>query len=209
MSARARECTRAGPVTHDRIPAPRALLDQQPCHDRILDRLLARHIARHEFELTGGIGREEGGRVDVNPFTSVFRGPDRNALARLHSPPFPHPEHVGAVQDECRVHARLPRQTPTAGDADVGRQVGRREEAVRQHAISGCRNEGGVRGAGEARGREVRRREGCHTAKNGGRLRGAPRDHDPTRAGARATQGRGSAGRSIARDASAGRRARL
>src|SRR5918911_892782 len=55
-----------------RVAAAVPLVDQDARHERVVDRLLARDLARHELELALRVGPEERLRVDVDPLTPVL-----------------------------------------------------------------------------------------------------------------------------------------
>ena len=129
-AARARVHERR-PGHPDRIAAALALVDQQSRHQRVVDRLLARHLARHELELALARLAEERRRCGrrcprCRPRRCRRRPgrPSRRAALRA-------PRARRRVEHERRVHARLARHPPRALHAHVGRQVGRREEAFR------------------------------------------------------------------------------
>jgi hypothetical protein len=96
MSLRAREWTSAGPATHTGQPPRSPLLDEDARHERVVDRLLARHLARHELELAG-LARARAGtacactRIPSRPSSAVptaTRSPARTRRpSRTHSAP--------------------------------------------------------------------------------------------------------------------------
>src|SRR5437868_14745725 len=132
----------------DGIAAALPLIDEELRHDRIVDRLFARDFRRHELELIAGVGADEV-CLNEDPFSAVLRRADGDEIALTKAASLPHPERAVTIEDECRIHARLPRQAPFALYADVGREIGRRKESVRQHAIRRRGDESSVGGRGE------------------------------------------------------------
>ena len=100
---------------------------------------------------------EERLRVDEDALAPVLGGADGDELALAHAPPSRGPtarHRFASIEDA--VHARLARHVPLALDANVRRQIRRREEAFGKHAVGGRGNEARVGGASEARRRQVR-----------------------------------------------------
>jgi hypothetical protein len=148
-----------------RIAAAVALVDQQARHLRVVDRLLARHLARHELELALGILAEERVAVHVDPLASILRVPDGDQVALVHAPALTHPERAIGIGNERRIHPRLARHPPVAGNADVGRQVRRREKPLGENSIGRSRDEPGVGSTRELGGAEIRVGETAHESK--------------------------------------------
>src|ERR1700680_3532372 len=113
----------------DRVTTAIALFDENVRHQCVVDRLLARHLTRHELELALLVA-EEGAGVNVDAFQSVFGAADGDHVAFLQLAPFPDPELV-VVEYERRVHPGLARHAPRTFDANVGRKIRRRKKAFR------------------------------------------------------------------------------
>src|SRR5205807_10248673 len=137
------------------IAAAFPLIDEELRHDRIVDRLFARDFRRHELEFIAGVSADEV-RLNEDPFSAVLRRADGDEIALTKAASLLHPERAVTIEDECGIHARLARQAPLALDADVGRQIGRRKESVRQHAIRRRGDESRVGGRGQLWAVEVR-----------------------------------------------------
>ncbi len=112
----------------DGVAAPIAFFDEDVRHQRVVNRLLSRHLARHELELAFFVA-EEGAGVNVDAFASVFRAADCHQVAFFQLAPFPDPELVVVEHERC-VHPRLARHAPRTLDANVGRKVRRREKVL-------------------------------------------------------------------------------
>jgi hypothetical protein len=117
----------------DRIAAAITLFDEDVRHQRVIDRLLARHLTRHELELAFFVAKE-GARVNVDALAPVLLASSGDHVALLQLSPFPDPEVI-AVQHQRRIHPRLARHAPRALDAHVSRKIRRREKTFWQHAV--------------------------------------------------------------------------
>ena len=94
----------------DRIAAALLLLDQHPRHVRVVDRLLARHLARHEGERVGIGAVRHQVRLHEDALAAVFLLADGHHVAALEAPSLAHPEVAVAIEHEAGVHARLARR---------------------------------------------------------------------------------------------------
>ena len=75
------------PGNPDRISAAIPFLDQNVRHQRVVDRLLARNLARHELEFAFLVA-EEGAGMDVDAFAAVLGAADCDHVALLQLAPF-------------------------------------------------------------------------------------------------------------------------
>src|SRR5437660_5014446 len=103
------------------VPAAVALFDEDVRHQRIVDGLLARYLARHELELAFLVAKKRAG-VDVNAFAAIFGAADCDHVALVQLATLPDPESVG-IQYQRRVHPWLARHAPRALDSHVSGKI--------------------------------------------------------------------------------------
>src|SRR5215204_2880970 len=89
---------------HD-VAATLTLLDEQSREVHVVDRLLARDLARHELELAIVVPASRFG-VYVDAFGSVLFLADGDEVPGADASHLANPEHAFAVDDEGRVHPR-------------------------------------------------------------------------------------------------------
>src|SRR5205823_4011678 len=110
----------------------------------------------HEPELVGAVrAAEKALGMHEDALAAVLLRAYRDELALAHAARLGHDEIPARVQHDDAVHTRQPRPAPRAPSANVGGEVGRREEPVWQHAVGGRGLETGVGRPGERRRREV------------------------------------------------------
>ncbi len=141
----------------DRIAVPIALVDQDGGHQGIVDRLFTRHFTRHELEFAVARVFHERGGVNEDALRAVLGFADGDQIALAEPAAFASPQAVVGSEDDRRVHARFTRHDPLTVPLHIGRKIRRGEEAVGKNAIRWSGKERRVRGAGELRGRKVRR----------------------------------------------------
>ena len=146
----------------DRVAAALLLLDQHLRHVRVVDRLLSRHLARHERERLGIHAGGNQMRLHEDALAPVFLLADRHHVAALEPPSFADPQHAVAVEDEAGVHTRFARCAPRTVEANERRKVGRRKEPFGKNAVGRRGSKARVRCVGEFWLCKVGRREGCH-----------------------------------------------
>jgi hypothetical protein len=100
--------------------------------------------------------------MDEDPFASILRRADGDALTALHAPALANPQHVVGIEHEHRIHAWLARHPPFPADLHVGRQVGGGVEALGEHAVGRRGHEARGGCGGERRVGEVGMVEGGH-----------------------------------------------
>ena len=100
---------------------------------RVVDRLLAGDLARHELELARPVGvRANACGMHVDPFAPVFGHADGDALSSLDPAALAHPQLPAESSTRAPSIRGSRGSRHAAVDPDVRRQVGRREEAVRE-----------------------------------------------------------------------------
>ena len=157
---------------HD-VAAAVALIDEQSREVHVVDGLFSRHLARHELELAIVVATSCLG-VHEDAFAPIFPLADRHEIADADAAHLADPQIAVATQDERRIHARLARESPLPANADVGREVRRREEVLGQHAVGRRWDETRIGSGREARLAKIGMRNHRHRAKDGYLTGGRP-----------------------------------
>src|SRR5438874_11993115 len=101
----------------DRIAAAVAFLNEDVGHQRVVDQLLARDLARHELELAFLVAEERSG-VNVDSFAAVLSAADGDHVAFIQPAAVPDPESV-SIEDERGIHPRLAWPPTASLDSDI------------------------------------------------------------------------------------------
>jgi hypothetical protein len=157
----------------DDVAAAFPLLDEELREVYVVHGLLARHLARHELELTVAVAAGRF-RVNEDPFATILLLADGYQIAGAYPAHLADPELARPVEDERGVHPRLARETPPAGNPDVCWKIRRGEEIFGQHAVGRGRNEARVRRRRETGCAEVGMRNLGHGAKDAWVMRRRP-----------------------------------